>query len=1379
MIHRTLRATFIVLLLSMLGSMMMTAQNSDKLFDSPNFPTTFGPDNLGTEFYLAFPANWEFNASRKYVRFYISSGVATKVDIYALGQFKGSITTIPNDIVTFDLSNLEGQIFVRNDQAPLPDDQVYVGKAVRIVAEDPIIVYGMNRTDFTSDGFLALPINALGKEYIVASAASVQATTQELPSQYMVVAPYDNTVVTVVNPMDTPNNREGIASTFTMNKGDVYSAMSVGFSGDLSGARIQANKPIGVLAGQNCTYLPTFEFPACDHIVEMLTPVETWGTFYHSLPFQERTKGDTYRIFAGEPNADIFVNGTQIATISRAGGGSGLGWIEYRPDDRRPMEISSDKRIFVAQYNNSQTYDNSTSTDPFFMILTPVEQFQTDLIFTTPGADFPKNYINLICDSAGLFEVEITEAGKDQWEKLLVQYNGNFQNFTTKINGKTYVGKTFPIQPGTYQLRGPEPFAGYIYGGGEFDSYGYPLSVATANIRNKDVDAPPIIWEQECDGSVAGSTRDMPDDVNVRTNLSTVRLLQGSSNYDLTVEPFEASIARTTTFTLKVVDQKKDAVAIIAASDMAGNVSIDTIYYFARNLSFTPDPADFGQVLVNDPQQLKIKVRNDGNRQIEIEELLLQKGSVGFELLDPKGAFTLDPGEEIEATIRFVASTEGAFLDSLGFTDSCSTFWVLPIRGRTAAPVIKVSDYDFGQQPLGQFIRQAITITNTGTGQLVVTGVAEQLTTTVFTLPNGLPAFPLRLNASASQNLVVQFLPTAEQNYIDSIVFEHNAPPNPANDPTGIVSGEGIDALVRGTPHDWGRRRVGTGPYTATVFIENTGTADARIFGVAEKTGDLTDFNVDNEGDFLNATIPPGGSIPVSVSFSPTAIGNRQMTVFYETEDENDRTVFSVLTGIGTVPGLGTEDLDFNSMVLGSAEVTRSVDFNLIRNYPNTIVEDFRDTVWIDGFEFVTDDDGAGSVDFRYDPPAGGFPIVLIPNETESVTINGYFNARRGGLRNGSIRALTRDGVDTTSTWVGRGIAQDAAISVSATAGSSLCVGEGDSIFVTIESNGDVPLRVTEITLDDPNAEFVWDGGVPPAVPLSIPPGETRRYKVLFTPLQNGQRTATVTVKSDDPNNPSVDVQLSGEGAEFDIPGRLVLVGTHIENQLAVLGEEMVAQIEVTAPLDPIGATGYSLTLRYNPKDLVAPNDPARIVLNPLLNPAGSVVTINPASTNGELILDVTTPTPLIGTGNLIGVPFGVVFNTNLEREVEVEFSFVGANCTSIDVAGTTLGVHPICGLNLRMIELVFDGKYALNGASPNPVNNNFGEVEYSLGLDGPTRVAIYDASGNFVATLVDQYQEPGVYRVSFDATNFASGLYYCVLESGHYKTTKSMTIAK
>ncbi len=1380
---------FSTLLLLLLGTVPLVAQDGEGPFKSPNFPVPFGPNNIGTEFYLAFPANWEIAGGRKYIQLYISSGVAAKVDIYVLGQFKQSITTVPNDIVTVELSNIEGQIFVRDDSSPEPDDQVYPGKAMRLVASDPIVVYGMNRTDYTSDGFLALPVNALGKEYIIASAASVEGAGQSLPSQYMIVAPHDGTTVTIVHPTNTPNHTEGQRFSVSMKKGDVFSAMSVGNTGDLSGSHLISNKPIAVIAGQNCTYLPDFLYPACDHLVEMMTPVESWGTFYHAVPFQNRTKGDTYRIFTGEPGADIYVNGTRIARLNAVGGLRGDGWIEFREDVRRPMEFSSNKRIFVVQYNNGQLYDNAGGSDPFYIILTPVEQYQEEFIFATPPAEeFPQNYVNIIGDSAAIANAEIAKAGTEDWRPVPTAFTSNPYSFPTPIQGKKYTALNVSITNGAWKLRSTGPLAAYLYAGNNFDSYGYPLSVATANLVIPDVVPPDIEWTLECDGSVSGRVNDLPDDVTVRSNLSSVRLGDGSLNYAIEVQPFEPSISRATTFTLQVKNPKQDGIAIIVASDMAGNISTDTVRYYARNISMTPSLQDFGEILLGGQADLPVTITNNGSRQVDIRQILLQSGAQGFSIISPSGGFTLEPGAKQDAIIRFNGTRTGVFLDSVGYADECDTTFLVQVRAETVQPIIKVTDWNFGPRVINlpSPAQKDLEIRNAGTGTLVITGGTGP-GDPVFTLPNNLPAFPLELKAGQSRQLRVYFSPTAEISYKDSVVFEHLAPDNPENDPVGIIEGLGIDATLYATSYDWPRKRVGTGKYFATVYIENQGTADAKIFGLNTaigtngKVGDINDFDVDDELNIQNINVPAnGGRIPVTVSFSPKAVGERQMKAYFntaESDETKDTNVFTVLTGIGVVPGLATNDLTFAPMIVGDPEVSQTVDFTLSGSWPDG---DWRDTVWIDGFDFVTDNDGAGKDDFRYELPTGTtFPIVLIPNQNESITVTAYFSAAMAGNRTASLLARTRDGVDTISRWTGRGITQNAGIVATVTPGADLCLGDSDTLYATIESTGPVTLNISGLTINDPNNEFTILNG--PTLPLTLPAGGSETVAILFTPTgTNGPRTATLSIESDDPLNPTVDLELTGSGRQFDITGELVMVGTFDEGKQAVLGEEVTATVRVNDLLDPTGATSYQVTLTYDPADLFEPTSIAQITLNPLIHPPGTTIAFDGSTTRGKLVFNVEAPSPLVGSGDLFSVPFGVVFNTNLKRSVNVDVQFTdGAQCAQItDVADAQIDVNPLCGLNLRLIELT-SAKYVPPTALPNPVAGGTAEIEYGLGLDGETKLLLFDGVGNQIATLVDQYQQPGLYRVGFDASKLSSGLYYIRMVSGDVEYVSPIVIAQ
>ncbi|MCB0714293.1 MAG: hypothetical protein KDD67_18350 [Ignavibacteriae bacterium] len=634
--------------------------------------------NVGREFYLAFPANWEFPAGEKYIRLYIASEVETRVDIYALGQFRRSVKTKPNDIVTSDLSNLEGQIFVRDDKTPVPDDQIYRNQAVRVVAEDPIILYAMNRTSYTSDGLLALPLNALGKEYVVPSATSVGGATQNLPSQYMITAPYDNTTVTITNPMNTPNHREGETFTITLNQGDVFSAMSVGNGGDLTGAHIVASRPIAVTAGHHCTYIPDFQYPACDHLTEMLTPVTSWGRVYNALPLANRTKGDTYRILAGEPDADILINGVKVATLSRVGGPQGVGWIEYREDARRPLTFSSNKLIQVVQYSNGQQYDNASGSDPFYTILTPVEQYQSNLFFSTLGIDFPQNFFAVVGDSLGIATAEIAKAGTSDWKKLLALSATVSYTFPTSPTETQYAGLVFS-SIGTFQVRSEGKLGGIMYAGNSFDSYGFPIALLVENRAIVDTVPPAVEWDIECGNFITATVRDMPDDPAPRSNLSTIWLdYSASSNYRLLVDPFIPNESRTATFRLEAINPREDGRAVVQIRDWSGNVVFDTIDYDSPDLAIASQ--DFGMVPLNEQRDSLVIVENRGSQPVRLTRFSLLSGSSGFKVGQITGTIVVQPSGEFSLPISFSSDRPGRSTDTLVVEDSCGITWKVPVR---------------------------------------------------------------------------------------------------------------------------------------------------------------------------------------------------------------------------------------------------------------------------------------------------------------------------------------------------------------------------------------------------------------------------------------------------------------------------------------------------------------------------------------------------------------------------------------------------------------------------------------------------------------------------------------------------------------------------
>jgi hypothetical protein len=567
---------------------------------------------------------------------------------------------------------------------------------MHITAGAPVVVYGINRTTATSDGMLVLPVSALGLEYVVASAADISdGVIQKLPSQYMVIAPYDTTSVTMVNPWDSPGHKAGESYTVTMHRGDVFSVMSMGTDGDLSGAWIRADKPVAVTAGVNCTYLPNKNFPSCDHLSEMMTPITSWGKSYLSVPYANRTKGDLYRIFAGEDNTKIYINGTQYGMLPRKGGGLGVGFLEFLPPTRDLLEITADKPIMVAQYNNSQTYDNSSQADPFVSLLSPVEQYQTTASFCTPLADFSSNFLNLVCDSATFSSVEIRTGGSTAWKSVASLYGSDVKKFPGQVNGRTYVGKTLEMAPGTYSMRAAGRFTATLYGVGTYDSYGYPFALAVANIAVGDIDRPTFVsLRTQCNQSATGTITDMPDEASQRANLSAVELDHDmSNNYSLVVSPFKVGMDRSTDYQLNVIDLSKEATAVVIAVDMAGNEMRDTIRYQPQAIAADKSSVNFDNIADNTPKNTQVRISNLGADPVRIDSIILKRGDRHFTLSGPLTDIVMDVGASINVDVVFqpVLPEQGEYIDTLGFVNGCGTRWVTLLHAQVGEAGVRQS----------------------------------------------------------------------------------------------------------------------------------------------------------------------------------------------------------------------------------------------------------------------------------------------------------------------------------------------------------------------------------------------------------------------------------------------------------------------------------------------------------------------------------------------------------------------------------------------------------------------------------------------------------------------------------------------------------------
>lgn len=78
----------------------------------------------------------------------------------------------------------------------------------------------------------------------------------------------------------------------------------------------------------------------------------------------------------------------------------------------------------------------------------------------------------------------------------------------------------------------------------------------------------------------------------------------------------------------------------------------------------------------------------------------------------------------------------------------------------------------------------------------------------------------------------------------------------------------------------------------------------------------------------------------------------------------------------------------------------------------------------------------------------------------------------------------------------------------------------------------------------------------------------------------------------------------------------------------------------------------------------------------------------------------------------------------------------------------------------------------------PNPFNPST-KIQYSVHKSAKTQVKIFDVLGNEIATIVDEYKQPGNYEIEFNAINLPSGVYFYTLMNNDFRQVRKMTLLK
>lgn len=407
-------------------------------------------DNKGTEFWIMMPRNYDMYDVGLYLD--ITSDVATNGTVEVPGiSFSEDFTSSPGSITRITLPV----------EAMVGTNEMIESKGIHITANDEVTVYGLSLKEFTSDCFLALPVDILSTQYLAMSYPNIRTWgfSESTLSQFSIVSPYDNNQVTITPSTATLSGTpEGSPIEVTLNKGQTYqvrTALSAASDVDLTGSVIQSSLPVALFSGNSCACIPV-NYAACDIIVEQIPPVSTWGNNFVTYPLEGRENGDTWRILSSQDNNNIYIDEELVVTLNFGD--------FYEDIYDVPKTINSSKPVLVMQFSNGDDFDPDINLngDPFMMLIPPEEQFMDSYTFATPSSGFIYNYVTVTIPTEGI-------------SSLLMDGEAVPESLFSPIGTSGYSAAGIEIEVGSHTLINTEniPFGIYSYGFNSYDSYGY------------------------------------------------------------------------------------------------------------------------------------------------------------------------------------------------------------------------------------------------------------------------------------------------------------------------------------------------------------------------------------------------------------------------------------------------------------------------------------------------------------------------------------------------------------------------------------------------------------------------------------------------------------------------------------------------------------------------------------------------------------------------------------------------------------------------------------------------------------------------------------------------------------------------------------------
>ncbi len=307
------------------------------------------------------------------------------------------------------------------------------------------------------------------------------------------------------------------------------------------------------------------------------------------------------------------------------------------------------------------------------------------------------------------------------------------------------------------------------------------------------------------------------------------------------------------------------------------------------------------------------------------------------------------------------------------------------------------------------------------------------------------------------------------------------------------------------------------GPQPVQIFtVSNTGIADLTVGGVAVGGTNAAEFRVVND-NCTGQTMPQHGSRTCGVQFAPTSKGPKEAALNIHSNDPDTPVCNVSLGGIGLVTDISVAPAgqDFGRVIIGGPAPVQTFTIYNVGNAELTVGRLSIGGANVAEFSIVDDNcserklppQGSGTCGVRFSPASEGLKtaVLAVPSNDPDTPV---WNVPLQGLGvpdepNISIQPAGHDfGLIEVNQ---ESPVQD--FTVSNTGTKDLVV---ESVAVTGQEAG-----MFKITYDQASGQ-------------TMTPGGSCRLGIKFAPTLEGKLQAVLTVSSNDPDTPTIELKLTG-----------------------------------------------------------------------------------------------------------------------------------------------------------------------------------------------------------------------------------------------------------